>query len=69
MPSLPPELLKVLHTFLLDPTASKVHQQIAVAIAHVVSALCVRIEFSLRIYADVIADEAVFEWSVPMSMV
>jgi hypothetical protein len=61
MSPLLPKFLKPLHTLFVDPAARKMHQQIAVAVAHVVSALGVRIELALGIYTDVISHEAVFE--------
>ena len=52
---LAPELLEPLLTCVADPAACKVHQQVAVAVAHVVAALDVGVELALGVDANVIA--------------
>jgi hypothetical protein len=61
---LAPEFFKPLLTLAADPTARKVHEQIAVAVAHVVSALDVCVELALRIDSHVVAYKLVFEHEV-----
>jgi hypothetical protein len=58
---LAPELFEPLLALSTHPTARKVHEQVAVAVAHVIAALGVGVEFALRVYADVVAHELVFE--------
>lgn len=64
MALLAPKLLKPLLALAADPAAGKVHEQIAVAVAHVIATLDVGVEFALRVDADVVAYELVFEHEV-----
>ena len=50
-----PELLEPLLACAANPAACKVHQQVAVAVAHVVAALDVGVKFALGVDADVVA--------------
>ena len=58
---LAPKLLEPLLALAADPAASEVHEQITVAVAHIVAALDVCVEFALRIDADVVPDELVLQ--------
>jgi hypothetical protein len=59
-----PELVKPLSTLPRNPTARKVDEQIAIAVAHVVPALRIRIELALGINANMVAHERVFKHEV-----
>lgn len=64
VPLLAPELLEPLLALAADPAAGEMHEQVAVAVAHVVAALGVGVEFALGVDADVVADELVLEHQV-----
>jgi hypothetical protein len=64
MPLLAPKLLKPLLTLAANPAACEMHEQVAVAIPHVIPALHVRVELALRIDAHVVAHQLVFEHEV-----
>lgn len=56
-----PELVEVLSAFVLDPAARKMHKQITIPVAHVISAFHVRVELALWVDTDVLAYERVLE--------
>jgi hypothetical protein len=64
VPFLPPELFEPLLTLAADPAAREMHEQIAVPVSHVVAALHVGVELSLRVDADVIPYKLVLEHQV-----
>lgn len=63
-PLLAPELLEPLVALSAGPASSKMHEQIAIAPAHVVAALDVGVEFALGVHAHVVAHDRVLEHEV-----
>lgn len=61
---LAPELFEPRRAIAADPAACKVHKKVAVAVAHVVAALYVGVEFALRVDADVVTHELMLQHEV-----